>query len=102
MFYYHFTDLYISVSFGSCSRTYSVNEDKSYNIHWNGYINSLGCTLSFHGYDSSNPPPHEYKVCIKATTWFVEDPNVYLKYKTGVYGNLPEKVQILDFYTQRF
>jgi len=92
----HFTHVYISVSFGSCSRTYSVNEDKSYNIPWNGYINYLECTLSFHGYDSSHPLD-EYEVCIKATTWSVEDPYVHLKYKSGAYGNLLEKVHILAY-----
>lgn len=78
------------LNFGNCFSTYNAYDYKSYKITWNGNVQYSGCKVSFHGYDSSNSLD-EYKICIKATTWSINNPYVSLKYYTGLFGSDLEK-----------
>lgn len=79
-----------SLNFENCYTTYNAYDDKSYRITWNGNVHYSGCKMTFHGYDSSNSRD-EYKICIKATKWSINNPSVSLKYYTGVFGSFLEK-----------
>ncbi|XP_052087867.1 uncharacterized protein LOC127724904 [Mytilus californianus] len=74
------------VNFDDCYiyNIYDTNKDKSYLISWDGdSVSSYSCKIGFHGYDSDNPL-NEYKVCIRATTWNIQNTQVRLKYYTGL------------------
>lgn len=78
--------LYISVNFDNCYiyNIHNTNEDESYLVSWDGdSISSYSCKIGFHGYDNASPL-NEYKVCIRATTWNIQNTEVRLKYYTGL------------------
>ncbi|XP_071134780.1 uncharacterized protein [Mytilus edulis] len=75
-----------TLNFDNCY-TYNIhntNEDESYLVSWDGdSISSYSCKIGFHGYDNASPL-NEYKVCIRATTWNIQNTEVRLKYYTGL------------------
>lgn len=76
--------VYFSVTFDTCDNKpiYRVNDGKFYSVSFNGNnMPDNKCKLSFHAYDSDHTL-NQYKICIQATYWNIQDDDLDLYYYT--------------------
>jgi hypothetical protein len=76
--------VYFSVTFDTCDNKpiYRINDGKSYSVSFNGNnVPDSKCKFGFHAYDSDNTL-NQYKICIQATYWNIQDDNMDLYYYT--------------------
>ena len=70
--------------------TYTIFDDDTYYIKWRGSKLSSSCSYKFSPYDT------DYKVCVEAEVYNVNDCNVSLQYYGGYIGTLLKRV-LFDF-----
>ena len=70
--------------------TYTIFDDDTYYIKWRGSKLSSSCSYKFSPYDT------DYKVCVEAEVYKVNDCNVSLQYYGGYIGTLLKRV-LFDF-----
>ena len=92
---YYFTELspLFTVYFDSTCvdlDTYTIFDDDTYYIKWRGSKLSSSCSYKFSPYDT------DYKVCVEAEVYNVNDCNVSLQYYGGYIGTLLKRV-LFDF-----
>lgn len=71
------------LTFDSCDNKpiYRVNDGKSYTVSFNGNNVDDKCKFGFHAYDSDHTL-NQYKICIQATFWNIQNNNMDLYYYT--------------------
>lgn len=72
------------LTFDTCDNKpiYRVNDGKFYSVSFNGNnLQDNKCKLSFHAYDSDHTL-NQYKICIQATYWNIQDNDLDLYYYT--------------------